>query len=137
MIGWIRGNPVFIVPEKFKKIFADASMMCNLIYMTEKNLSTDFSMEQSPTENSNLLMRDISAEFFNSFKEIAKATGGMTESSGNPTSAFNKILNASESYYLLYYTPQNYQADGRFHELTVKVKSGKYKVLHRMGYEAK
>jgi hypothetical protein len=45
--------------------------------------------------------------------------------------------NASERYYLLYYRPRNYTEDGRFHEITVKVKNRNYRISHRAGYFAK
>jgi hypothetical protein len=41
-----------------------------------------------------------------------------------------------ENYYLLYYTPVDYKADGSFHELKVKVKTGGYRLAHRSGYIA-
>jgi hypothetical protein len=43
---------------------------------------------------------------------------------------------ASENYYLLYYTPRDYKADGQFRSLQVKVKGGGYRMSHRLGYIA-
>jgi hypothetical protein len=45
-------------------------------------------------------------------------------------------VEASENYYLLYYRPVDYVADGKFHDISVKVKSGSYKLTHRSGYIA-
>jgi hypothetical protein len=123
--------------EKVKQVFSDASISCNFLYLTEKTLDTDFfSMEQIPERSSTVDM-DNSAKFFDAFKKIAQATGGATESSANVASAFKKVLDVSKSYYLIYYAPQNYQADGKFHTISVKVKSGKYSIMHRIGYLAK
>ncbi|MBL7084319.1 MAG: hypothetical protein ISS41_11920 [Candidatus Aminicenantes bacterium] len=68
--------------------------------------------------------------------ELAKATGGITESSFNALSAFKKAADASENYYLLYYAPSDYKRDGKFKNIKVKVKGKNYKVTHRAGYFA-
>ena len=65
-----------------------------------------------------------------------EATGGLSNSSGNIAVAFGEEVEASENYYLLYYVPQNYKADGRFHSIEVKVKGKKYRVFHGSGYVA-
>jgi hypothetical protein len=75
-------------------------------------------------------------DFFNAFKEIASATGGITESSANVSSSLKKAAKASENYYLLYYTPKDFVADGKFRKIEVKVKGKKYRVTHRAGYIA-
>jgi hypothetical protein len=43
---------------------------------------------------------------------------------------------ASENYYLLYYTPADYKADGTFRGLSVRVKGKDYRISHRQGYIA-
>jgi len=68
---------------------------------------------------------------------VARATGGIVDSSGNAAAAFARAINASENYYLIYYKPKKYTADGSFHELKVKVTTGSYQVAHRAGYWAK
>jgi hypothetical protein len=80
--------------------------------------------------------QDGTVDFFNAFKEIATATGGITESSANVNSSLKKAAKASENYYLLYYTPKDFVADGEFKKIEVKVKGKKYKVTHRGGYIA-
>jgi len=42
------------------------------------------------------------------------------------------VVQASENYYLLYYKPQNFTADGKFKKIKVSVKGQKYKVIHRL-----
>ena len=79
---------------------------------------------------------DQSNEIYDAFKEIAKTTGGITDSSRNPGFLFRKAADASENYYLLYYTPKNYSADGTYRKILVKVKGEKYSVTHREGYFA-
>ncbi|MCK4824485.1 VWA domain-containing protein, partial [bacterium] len=66
--------------------------------------------------------------------QIAKATGGIIDSSQNPSYAFKNAAAISESYYLLYYSPKNYIKDGKFKTITVRTKNLDYKVTHRKGY---
>jgi len=40
------------------------------------------------------------------------------------------------NYYLLYYSPKNYVANGKFMEITIRVKGQNYKITHRAGYIA-
>ncbi|MCJ7682376.1 MAG: hypothetical protein MUP70_16735, partial [Candidatus Aminicenantes bacterium] len=84
--------------------------------------------------NTGLVMKEQSEDIFSAFKEIAAATGGISESSMNAEFAFQKAVNASENYYLLYYTPRDYRSDGSFKKIVVKVKSGRYRINHRAGY---
>jgi len=45
-------------------------------------------------------------------------------------------VEASENYYLLYYSPRPYVKDGKFREISVRVKNKDYRVVHRLGYYA-
>ena len=47
-----------------------------------------------------------------------------------------RAAEASSNYYLLYYRPLNYRADGRFQKIEVRVKGQGLKVVHRLGYVA-
>jgi len=67
---------------------------------------------------------------------MAQATGGLTESSANPTFAFKRAIEAFENYYLLYYTPANYTRDGKFKKIEVRVKNKNFTITHRAGYFA-
>lgn len=81
-------------------------------------------------------MEEHSEDIYSSFKEMAKASGGFVDSSTNPVPLFKKALEASENYYLLYYSPKNYEADGKFKEIRVRIKSKGHRVIHRAGYFA-
>lgn len=67
---------------------------------------------------------------------MAKSTGGLSDSSSNAAFVFKKAVDASESYYLLYYSPKNTKKDGKFREIKIKVKDKDYRILHRAGYFA-
>jgi len=73
---------------------------------------------------------------YNAFREIVEATGGYSESSQNPEYLFKNALDASRNYYLIYYSPKDPKGDGKFKNITVRVKGQerKLRVLHRAGY---
>jgi hypothetical protein len=77
-----------------------------------------------------------SEDIYSAFRQMADATGGITESSANPFMLFKSAVESSENYYLLYYTPLNYRKDGQFKNIQVKVKNTDYRTIHRAGYFA-
>jgi len=119
--------------EKIKRSFADASIFINFIYLTKTEQHSMDMFRMDPTE---LVLDNISAEIFGAFNEVAEATGGITDSSANMASSFQRVVISSENYYLLYYAPKNYKADGKFKNIKVKVKGKNYRVTHRAGYIA-
>ncbi len=76
----------------------------------------------------------MSGDFFQSFRSLADATGGISESTANPIYGFKKALDATENFYLVYYRLATYKADAKYKEIEVKVKDGRYRVTHRAGY---
>ena len=137
-----------VTPKLIKQIFSDASVTANLIYLTHTRIagaSTAAGSDvESQTSGGNAMganlggtrMKDMSASIFSALGEVAKATGGIADSSTNPFASFRKAVTAAENYYLLYYMPADYQADGKFREITVKVKGRGYRVSSRAGYFA-
>jgi VWFA-related protein len=108
-----------------KQAYSDPSVSAHLMFVT-KSAEQEYAIR----------MQEHSEDVFGAFRELALATGGKVESSSDPEYLFRQAAEASENYYLLYYTPKNYVADGRFKEIKVKVKDKKYKVTHRAGYIA-
>jgi len=128
--------------DRIKKAFSDSLISINFIFATKTD---PYHMdgyrinpaEQRPDPSPNSLqLIDPSDEIFGAFHEMAKSTGGITESSANIASSFQRAVIASENYYLLYYSPKAYKADGKFRNIKVKVKSRNYRVTHRAGYIA-
>lgn len=105
--------------------FADSSLTFNFIFM-----------HKDPEFVSGITMREQSEDIFNAFSQVARATGGTTDSSQNPGYAFKNAVNLSESYYLLYYSPAHYTRDGKFKSIIVRLKDKNYVVSHRIGYFA-
>jgi len=81
-------------------------------------------------------MREQSEDIFSAFSEMAQATGGLINSSANAVYAFEQAVDASENYYLIYYSPRNYKTDGEFNSIKVVVKNSNYRISHRAGYIA-
>ncbi len=106
-----------------KQAFADSSISIHFLFLTPavKHVQGVYFQERSE-------------DIFGAFKEMADATGGFVDSSANPASSFKRAIDASQNYYLLYYSPQKYEKDGRFKEIQVRVKDERCKVTHRMGY---
>jgi VWFA-related protein len=119
--------------EKVKQAFSDSLISAHFIYITntEQYQHSIFNLEPS-----NTVAKDWSMQTFGALHEVAKATGGLTDTSANPAVSFQKASDATENYYLLYYTPKNLKADGKFRNIKVRVKGKNYKVTHRAGYFA-
>jgi len=112
--------------KRIKQAYADSSISIHFLYIS-----------RPPQHVFGIRMEEHSEDIFSVFHEMAKATGGYSASSANSAFLFQQALGASENYYLLYYTPQNYKSDGKFKEIKVKVKEKNFRVEHRLGYFAR
>ena len=132
--------------NKIKQMFSSSSITAHMIYVT-KTSDLEFINRDGvsltatgimDTSNSTMPreMQNLSGNFFSAFKDIAQATGGIVDSTTNVAASFKKAADASENYYLLYYSPKNYVADGKYKEIKIKVKGQRYKISHRAGYIA-
>ena len=118
-------RPISIDVDKIKKAYADASVAIHFLFFTK------------PAEHiPGIYFEEHSEDIFAPFLEMSKATGGLAESSSNPQYLFEKAVEASENYYLVYYSPLNYKRDGKFKSIQVKVRGKNYRVTHRAGYFA-
>lgn len=115
----------FVDVDKVKQAYADSSVSIHFLFFTEP-----------PKYIPGVHMEEHSEDIFSAFDEIAQATGGISQSSSNPVSLFEDAVEASENYYLLYYSPLNYKKDGKFKEIKVRVKDTKFRINHRVGYFA-
>ena len=127
--------------DAVKKAYADSSISIHFLFVTKTpavaNSVSVFVNANSATAPGELTMVERSEDMYNAFDDMARATGGISNSSANAAAAFTRAVDASENYYLIYYKPKDYKADGTFHELAVRVKGGGYRVAHRAGYIAK
>ena len=111
--------------EATKTAYADSGAAIHFLFLTRP-------APKVPGVN----MQEQSEDIFSPLREMSRATGGYIASTSNLDAAMKSAVAASENYYLLYYTPKAYASDGRFHRLEVKLKSGDYRLTHRLGYIA-
>lgn len=116
---------VSIDTELVKQTYADCSISIHFLYLTTP-----------PESYYGVYMADHSEDIFSAFREMAVATGGYIDSSARADFLFKSAVEASENYYLLYYSPSHYINDGQFKKIQVKVKNKKYRIFHRSGYFA-
>lgn len=121
--------------DKVKRQFADAGITIHSLYITKTPTFATNPMSRSGTVRESSL-QELSVDVYQAFKEMAAATGGLAESTSNPSFALRQAAEASSNYYLLYYRPTDYKADGRFQKIEVRVKGEGLKVIHRLGYIA-
>jgi hypothetical protein len=122
--------------DAVRKAFSDSSIAAHFLFIT-KAPAQDAGVEITdlkPAEG--VKMTEESEDIYSAFREVSRATGGITESTANIASALRKATEASENYYLLYYQPRDYKADKKFKNITVKVKGNHYRISHRLGYFA-
>ncbi len=113
--------------ERIKQAFADSSITINFLFFSK------------PSDHIHgVKMAEHVEDYFSAFDEMSKATGGISVSSANPDFLFRRAGDASQNYYLLYYTPKNYKADGKFKSIKVKLKANRNncEITHRSGYFA-
>jgi len=111
--------------ESIKKAYADSGAAVHFLFLTRP----------APKVHG-VTMEEQSEDIFALFREMSRATGGYNASTANISAAMRSAVAAAENYYLLYYTPKDYQSDGQFRSLRVKLKSGSYRLSHRLGYIA-
>jgi len=89
--------------KKIKACFSDSSISSHFVFITRR---PDYELDLTrltSLDKSRIKMEDSSSEIFGAFNDLAKATGGLTESSANVAVAFEKTVEASENYYLIYW----------------------------------
>lgn len=119
-----RDREMFFDVERVKQAYADASTAVHFLFITTPK-----------PEIADVYLEERSEDIFSAFREMARATGGIFESSSNPAAMFQDALEAAENYYLLYYTPKNVEDTERnFRRIEIRVKKGDYRVLYRTGY---
>jgi len=111
--------------SRVKQTYADSSISIHFLYIS-KPLQHIYGIR----------MHEHSGDIYAAFREMAQATGGFADSSTNSAFLFQKAIEASENYYLLYYSPNDYRRDGKFKVIKVRVKNKSCRVIHRTGYFA-
>jgi len=121
--------------EKIQKAFSDSTIASHFIYLTDPS-SYESDVTQMRSSLGKAMVSEKSSDIYKAFSDLAHATGGISVSSSNALDSFQTAVEASENYYLVYYTPSDYKADNKFHKIEVRVKGSGYRVTHRAGYIA-
>ncbi|MBU4329388.1 MAG: hypothetical protein ABIK95_06215 [Acidobacteriota bacterium] len=122
--------------NEIRQYFAESSIHFHFSYITRRENNILDITRQLSYETARVEFIEFKQDLFSVFKDIADTTGGITDSSYNARISFQKAVEAVENYYLLYYTPNNYRADGKYHSIKLKIKEGGYRIVHRQGYIA-
>jgi len=117
--------------DNVKQAFSDSLISIHFLLITAQRPQM-----QSLGYSNAIRMEEQTEDIFSAFSEMAKATGGLVDSSANAAVSFEKAVKASENYYLLYYSPKNYELNGKFKTIKVKLKNMNYRITHRAGYIA-
>lgn len=120
---------------KVRQAFSDSSISVHFLFVTNKPGMHD-NLDVGRMAPLRVEIMDQSDSIFAAFREVARATGGIADSSANPMASFRKAVSASENYYLVYYSPRDYRPDGKFRQIEVRVKGRNYRVTYRAGYYA-
>jgi hypothetical protein len=120
--------------DLIKKAFSDSSISVHFLYIT-KALRDRIDVSNMGSLKG-MKFIEISNDIFQAFRQTSSATGGLTDSTANISSAFKQAAKASDNYYLLYYSPKKYNADGKFRNIKVKINNRNLRITHRAGYFA-
>ncbi len=134
-----RADIVFNLMTLFDHSYRESMIDTDSIIKAFSNASTSIHflfLSTTPPSAPGVVMEERTEDIFLPFREMARATGGFTETSGNFGAIMRAAVSALENYYLLYYTPDDYRTDGGFRTIEVRVKGGGYRVTHRAGYIA-
>jgi hypothetical protein len=112
-------------PERTQQILSDSNIAIHFLFFSSQ-------ARHIP----GVSMQETSQKISEAFNRIAQASGGWAGSYDNPQYLLRSLDLASEYYYILYYIPRNYQSDGTFKRIQIKIKNKNYRVSHRSGYFA-
>lgn len=112
--------------DHVKQAFADAAASFNFIFM---NRESQYMF--------GAVLREQSEDAFQTFTEIARATGGVSDNSPDATTAFRRTVEATQDYYLLSYASDAPAGETGFRTIEVRLKGRTGAVTNRLGYFAR
>lgn len=135
-------SPGFVAPNREQDFsqLVDQALHSDIIISTldARGLYHVDSVAQPTTANLQY-RRDSASANEEILTSLANSTGGTSFQNSNDFAAgFTRVAQAPEYYYVLGFSPQDEQLDGRFHNLTVALNSGEKLTLQsRKGYYAR
>jgi hypothetical protein len=111
---------------KIAKAFADAGIDFHFIFMEKKNQRVF-----------GATMKEESEDTYPGFVQIARDTGGTSETSANPGVAFKRAAEMADDYYVLSFVPGASAIAGAFRKINVHVDRAGCQVSNPLGYYAR
>jgi len=112
--------------KRIRTFFTDAGLTFHFIYLSkQKNAKTDIELRGDGPA--------MKGDFFQAFRDLAVTTGGITATTHDPVFGVRQATDAADNYYLLAFRPDS-PGDESFKEISVKVKTGVFRVFHRAGF---
>ena len=98
--------------------------------LTASGLRVDFLyFKTNPRPRPEVQMKEISTDMFDIYSRLARATGGLVESTATPAAQLKKILENSENYYLISFgveMPEESSRESNIPELIIRIKNLNY-----------
>ena len=105
-----------------------------LVGMTSESIELNAATDPSLGFDAKGLLADMYLSQ-DSLRTLAEETGGYAAvNSNNVTTALNRIVRLTSTYYVLGYYPSDARHDGRFHKIEVRAKRPGLRVVARKGY---
>lgn len=126
--------------DLFQAYHRDMRLDADRIVQAYCDSGADFNflfMKRTPEKFGGVTMREMSADVFTAFSQVAAATGGVAETTQRPLAEVRDAIKAMDAYYLLAYAPSVAVKDGTFRRISVKIKGKPYEVSYRQGYIAR
>ena len=138
-IVWITRNPPILHPQPNSRFLSEGAVVL-LAWEEASRAAVNNNVAVYPVDV-NGLTTSLGIESLihtASIREVAETTGGVAvgASSNEFSRGFATIVQDASSYYLLGYSPEPAQTDGKFHSISVRVKRPDVNVRARRGYYA-
>lgn len=127
-------NLMFQASELFRSIETDKSVDLQPVIqeLVSSGIIVDFLYYKTyPRLDPEVKLKELSTDMFEFYSKLAKATGGILESTNTPLAQVKKIVENMENYYLLTYTApagEDEEMDEPTPEINVRVKNQNYSI---------
>ena len=138
-IVWITRNPPLLHPQPGSRFSSEGAVVL-LAWEEASRAAVNNNVAVYPVDASGLTtsLGIESLIHTASLREVAETTGGVAVGANSDefSRGFATIVQDASSYYLLGYSPEPAQTDGKFHSISVRVKRPDVNVRARRGYYA-
>ncbi|MCX7973664.1 MAG: hypothetical protein N3B16_04100 [Candidatus Aminicenantes bacterium] len=124
-------NTMFQASELFRSVETLEEPDLDLLIqeLIDARIRVDFLyFRTNPRPRPEIQLKELSQDMYELYSRVARSTGGMVETTNQPSAQLEKILKNSESYYLIAYSPPSdlIGIDQTESEIKVKIKGKDY-----------